>query len=224
MWRRSVLALALAACGNGDGPIVADLTLPPPIDLAAGCPQHSQFFSGWSPPVGAFTRQCSPMEIDQFVLLVTHSGLQGLQQFFSLSAGTPCGACLGSPAPLTQSGTSPFVARTNGVLDPNVGGCVALLQDRFDAQSCGAAVQGRDDCLALQCASCGPVVINADLIVYDKCLAQAAQQVECASYVASAGCLDQDPVAANCRSSAWASTADWVRFLAELFCGAPGDM
>jgi hypothetical protein len=89
--------------------------------------------------------------------------------------------------------------------------------------SCGAFVQASDDCAAASCVNCGPVRIAADLAVYNHCLAVAAQQ-ECTFWSSQAACIDQDPAAAKCRSSAWPSTSAWLRFLAELFCGTPGDL
>jgi hypothetical protein len=224
----AVVAIALAACGSSDDnqPIVgpADLAFPPPVPDLSGCPLPVGFGPMWVPPYGPHTGACSSAELDTFISMVTQSGAQALETF--MMQDPQCGLCLGrvNSVGSVATGSEPFVARPTGVLDANVGGCVELLDGQSNPQSCGAQVQARDDCLATACQSCVTVRIAADLVGYDKCLSFAAQMPECASYVAQAACLDQDAPAAKCRSTAWPSTGEWLRFLAELFCGTPGDL
>jgi hypothetical protein len=229
MWRLlPAVVIALAACGSNDDvqPMFgrADLAFPPPVPDLAGCPTPVGFGPMWVPPNGPHTGQCSSAELDTFIALVTQSGVQGLETF--IMQDPQCGQCLGdlNSIGLVATGAQPFVARPTGVLDANVGGCVELLDGQSSPQSCGAQVQAKDDCLATACQSCSPVRIAADLVGYDKCLSFAAQLPGCGGYTAQAACLDQDAAAAKCRSNAWPSTGEWLRFLADLFCGAPGDM
>jgi hypothetical protein len=217
----AALALALAACGTDEATIGKPDLAFPVSDFAAGCPAPSGLSSGWTQPNGPYWGVCTAADLDDFVAAVTQAGSQGLATFATTHA--PCASCLGSADPSTMTGPRAFVTRPNGVLDPNVGGCVALIQGMSTAGSCGAYVQERDDCLAASCLNCGPIRFAADLAAYDHCLATAAQQ-ECSFWSSQAACIDLDPAAAKCRSSAWPSTADWLRFLAELFCGSPGDL
>jgi hypothetical protein len=214
------LACALAACSESPPfePPRVDLAFVSNPDLGM-CPALDIAFDPqWIPPNGPYTGQCIPSQIDLLVALVAKQGPAGLQSFVMQQGGVnDCAACLDSGGQITQL-FGPFTVRASGVLDGNVGGCVALLEGDGSAESCGAAVQAQADCLADACAGCPTVNVAGDLVAYDRCLADAAGGV-CAVYAAGASCADRDPAAAKCRSTSWSSPVDWVRFMAELFCG-----
>jgi hypothetical protein len=222
----AAVACALAAC-TGSEPGVGsrvDLAFPPVVDLAIVCPSPLFAFAPqWNPPAGAYTGACSSAEIDRMVSMVAQEGATGLANFGAPPTSMACSVCLGTFAKVTTGASSAFVIRPTNVLDGNVGGCVALLEGRSDVGSCGAAVQAAADCGAQACQTCPMVAVSSQLAAYDQCLAGVAQG-ECAPFTGAAGCIDQVPAAAKCRSSAWTSSLDWVRFMAELFCGTPGDM
>jgi hypothetical protein len=222
---RSLVVLALAGCTAGDAqlpPAPVDLAVPPSVrDLAFGCPSPN-FGVGpiWTPPIGSHSGACSDADLETFVSMVLSDGATGAAQF--ASPPSPCGKCLiGAVVPPSNAA---FINSTNGVLDANVGGCVALLAAATDPSSCGAHVSAFDQCTAAACLDCAPVRLAADLVAYDKCLSAAGTQASCSPYAQPAQCIDAVPGAAKCRSTGWSSTGDWLRFVADLFCGSASDM
>jgi hypothetical protein len=94
---------------------------------------------------------CTADQIDQYWnVCVQFSALPiQCQQFVANNAD--CAACLSPDTP--DAGPGPLVAHA-GVVDVNVGGCIALVLADSSVTGCGAREQAARDCAAFACAGC----------------------------------------------------------------------
>lgn len=102
-------------------------------------------------------------------------------------------------------------------LQPNVAGCVALIQDNASPWSCAARIAATMGCEDAACSSC-PSATTSEMLTYEQCV-QEADVGACNSYL-GAECDLSESVASQCLPDG--SEASFVSF-ASVFCNPPAN-
>jgi hypothetical protein len=189
------------------GPVCA------PLDIAGWKPT-------WHPPSGKHQGKCAAAEIETIVDECFGTLGSAAKCDLARQKSAACSACMFTPEDAEKYG--PIVMYKVGLVERNIGGCVALYEGDLTAQGCGAKAQAGFECPLV--VSCAPVCKT--LRDLNTC-AQRAAGGKCSSYVNAANTcyeqvLRQEPNAFACH---WEGRAepitDVYKRYSLLFCG-PG--
>jgi hypothetical protein len=195
----------------------------PTVDVKPDCPPHLQGFAPqWRPPTPFAQGLCTPAQIEAMVTCARDptAAPSACKVVYADSVNRACGTCLLSR--VDDAAYGPLIASgDDGVIAPNVAGCIARAEGDLSGAGCGAQVQAADDCLAAACA----LPCSDDLL--PQCVSEARATV-CAAYVSPATCADAalapgGAAEACAMHTPFSRLADAIR-VSTLFCGAsPSD-
>jgi hypothetical protein len=135
-----------------------------------------------------------------------------------------CAACVITNNTDSSQGAVTRYVGNGQVFNPNIAGCVALVDGDLSANGCGAKIQADKDCETVTCfAACG-VHGSADIPAFNACVTVLQSGGTCAPYFeAGSSCFGSSASHNACTSGSYPTSADYFRFLADLFCGPASD-
>jgi hypothetical protein len=194
---------------------------PAPVTMSCGMGDVAGFSPTWIPPSGYHQGLCTATEIDDIYDDCLASGATTASCDAEASAAPNCYDCVFSFESSSPSSYGPIIDTSNGVLEINVAGCIALLEPCNS--TCAEEVQGALECENAACETNCPVTGTITLDSFDECEETAAScdPHGCDTFATEANCESELTGAAHPASVCWnqPSFVDYYDSIVPLFCG-----